>query len=451
MSQTADLPTRLSSAAVTSATEAPVAERALIISSDGHATAPMADYTAYMPAEHRAEFTDFCAVFARDGARTTDPASLLNRLDADLVDEWVEHVIDPGRLGGQGDPLARERELDTEGISGELLFPDFGLPWELHPPLKAAMIGYRRTPEQVEIANKAHNRWLADFCSQSPGRFGGLAVVSFADVEDTVAEIRWARDNGLVGIVLPSVPEDQPFFHPRHEPIWNVLEELQMPVNSHTAISSITTHMATETLKAVPHPACAAPIMTAQAFFFTQQIVTHLVWGGVLEKHPGLHLALTEQGTGWVISAMRSMDYTWEKSYLRRDVREVVKQKPSDYFARQIHMGSSLFSRAEAEARHEIGVDKIAIGMDYPHHEGTWGTGPGTTNWLRATLGAAGVTPDEARLMLGVNAAELWGFDTTKLGKTAERIGPDLAFLLTPPEVDLFPRGDVNKPLATAF
>jgi len=254
-----------------------------------------------------------------------------------------------------------------------------------------------------------------------------------------------------VSDVLPSLGEDTPFFHPRHEPIWDVLEELEMPVNTHTAISAVTDHMATGTLKSVPHPACAAPIMTAQAFFFTQQIMTHMIWGGVFERHPRLQMAMTEQGSGWVISALRGMDYSWERSYLRRDVREVVKRKPSEYFARQIHMGSSLFSRAEAEARHDIGVGKINIGMDYPHHEGTWGAGPGTTDWLRATLGAAGVPVDEARAMLGGNATALWGFDPAVLRTTADRIGSELGTVLTPPTAEHFPRGDVNKPLATAF
>jgi hypothetical protein len=69
-------------------------------------------------------------------------------------------------------------------------------------------------------------------------------------------------------------------------------------------------------------------------------------------------------------------------------------------------MGSSLFSRAEAEAREAIGVDKILIGADYPHHEGTWGVGPGTTEYLQATLGAVGVPASDARLMLGENAID---------------------------------------------
>jgi predicted TIM-barrel fold metal-dependent hydrolase len=411
----------------------------------------MRDYRPYLPASHREEFDAFCEVHDREGSRTLEPKSLLQRIDPELVDQWVKTVIEPGRVEGQWDPHKRLAELDHQGIAGEVIFPDFGLPWELHPPLLAAVLGYSRTPEQVELANRAYNRWLADFCSAAPERLAGLAVVSFADVDDTIEEIRAAKGLGLRGIVLPAVDENVPFFHKSYEPIWSVLEELEMPVTTHTAISSITQHMATGTLTSVPHPACALPIMTAQAFFSTQQILTHLIWGGVLERHPNLPVALTEQGSGWVVTSLRGMDYSWTNSYLRRDVREVVRRKPSEYYQRQVHMGSSLFSLAEAQARHDIGVHKICLGMDYPHHEGTWGSGPGTADYLRATLGEAGVPVDEARLMVGGNAAALWKFDTEALGELAEKIGPTFEEILTPPTEDHFPRGDVRKPLATAF
>src|SRR5260221_3648360 len=36
----------------------------------------------------------------------------------------------------------------------------------------------------------------------------------------------------------------------------------------------------TTLFRSAPHPAAVQPIMTAQAFFFTQQILTHMVWGG---------------------------------------------------------------------------------------------------------------------------------------------------------------------------
>jgi len=424
---------------------------ALVVSSDGHAVAEMPAYREYLPSSLHAEFDEFCKVHAVEGLRTIEPESLLQRTDQDVVEQWIESVIETDRLGGQSDPAKRLVELDREGIAAEVLFSDFGLAFELYPPLIAAIRGYRRDPRHVEAGNKAHNRWLADFCRESPKRFAGLAVLSFADVDDTVAEIRRAKQDGLRGIVLPAASEDRPFFHQSFEPIWNVLEELEMPVTTHTAISSITDHVATGTLKAVPHPACAAPLMTAQVFFFTQQILGHFIWSGLLERHPKLQLVMTEQGSGWVVAALTGMDYSWERSYLRRDIREVVPRPPSDYFRRQVHLGSSLFSRAEAENRRQIGVDKMMIGADYPHHEGTWGAGPGQREWLRATLGAANVPADEARLMLGENAVRLWQLDRDVLVDVAARIGPTMGEILTPPTDEFFPRGDIHKPLTSAW
>ena len=57
----------------------------------------------------------------------------------------------------------------------------------------------------------------------------------------------------------------------------------------------------------------------------------------------------------------------------------------------------------------------------------------------------------DARRMLGGNAVEVFGSDRAALRKVADQVGTDLRLILTPPTEDLFPRGDVHKPLATAF
>jgi hypothetical protein len=86
----------------------------------------------------------------------------------------------------------------------------------------------------------------------------------------------------------------------------------------------------------------------------------------------------------------------------------------------------------------------MMLGMDYPHHEGT--LIETTQNYLRATLGAAEVPLDEAAKLLGGTAAKVFGFDLTRLDALATEIGPEADDILTPPEVDLFPRGDVHRP-----
>ena len=80
--------------------------------------------------------------------------------------------------------------------------------------------------------------------------------------------------------------------------------------------------------------------------------------------------------------------------------------------------------------RHEIGVETILFGRDYPHPEGTW---PHTREWLRDAF--AGVPEDELRLMLGENAIRFFGLDRDRLAEIAKRIGPTVEEIIGGGEV----------------
>ncbi len=428
-------------------------ERALIISSDGHAMPKMRDYRPYLAAHLRESFDEFCDFYEEFGRPPMDPAHLRGRLDPDVVDQWERDLWNTGRLEGCGDPVKRLREMEREGIAAEVLFPDFGMPFEAFGPpsqtMRQGTSGLKftgwptRTREQIDEGNKAHNRWLVDYVATAPERFCAMAVTTFNDVDAAIKELRWARENGLRGVLLPTFSTEVPLFHPEHEPIWSALEELEMPVNSHVAISSTQPRAGFQN---IPDPRVAVPLSSKDMMAKCHDVLGHFIWSGILERHPNLRVAFTEQGSGWVINALQGMDYTWGGSYLRQDSHGVVPRKPSEYWERQCFLGSSLFSQAEMEARHQIGLDQMLLGMDYPHHEGTFAMG-GTTEYLRATLGAAGVPADEAKLMLSGNAVARWGFHEAVLRPLADRIGPPVDLILTPPTEDLFPRGDVHKPL----
>jgi predicted TIM-barrel fold metal-dependent hydrolase len=395
------------------------------------------------------EFVAFCQTYASSGSLAGDTATLRRRTDADVIKQWEEEVVVTGRMRGLSDPLARLEEMDRDGRAADVLFPDFGLPFQIGTPFTSTLGGHTRTQEQIEAGNKAHNRWLADYIQVTPHRFAAMALTSFTDVGETLTEIRWAKDQGFKGILLPAFADDDPLFSERFEPIWNLLEDLDLPLNSHIGTSSIS--QVRLSVANIPHPASALPLFSAQNVFFCHQILSHFIWSGILERHPKLKLVFTEQGSGWVVGELEAMDFSYEKSYLRRDIRDIIKQRPGQYFARQCYLGSSIFSRAEMEERYRIGVNKMMLGMDYPHHEGAWAMGPGSVEYLRATVGAAHVPAEELRTMLAETAIGVWGLDRQKLAADAERIGPPIDLLLTPPEHDYYPRGDVKKPAGTAM
>jgi len=415
----------------------------MVISSDGHATARMEEYRGYLDAEFREEFDAFVVEYKSKGSRNFDPPALRQRLDPELVEAWKEHMVDHGRLEGSSDPHARLSELDRECIAAEVLFPDFGLPFELYSPGLAAAKGYP-PPDRAHAraAKRAHNRWVADFCSVAPERFAGMAVVDWTDTEDAVEEITWAKNAGLKGVVLPFFDPAVPLYHPRFDPIWSTLEDLDLVVNSHQALSG-TSNVPAQT-SGVRHPASAIRLSAGWLLFIVHDLLPQVIWGGVLERFPALKFVVTESGSSWVVAVLADMDFAYQGSYLRGDIRDALPIRPSEYFARQCYLGSSIFSRAEIEARHAIGIDKMMLGEDYPHHEGTFHSG--TAHYFRATLGASGVPENEARALLGETAATVFGFDTEALAPVAARLGLRAEDILVAPDEDLFPLGDVKKP-----
>jgi predicted TIM-barrel fold metal-dependent hydrolase len=424
--------------------------KALIISSDGHAAAPMRAYRQYLPVRYHQEFDDFCELWDAKGGLPSETRALVAQFDPEELERWDQEVVAPGRIDGYGNMAARLAELDRQGIAAEILFPDFGRPFELKP-LVARLLGHSPRQELVEAGNSAYNRWLADFHSQAPDRFGAMAVASFSDVNATIAEIRSAHKAGIRGIVLPQFDDATPLFDLRFDPIWATMAELGMPANCHVAISSITRWA--PQLVELPHPAVAARVHIPLNFFFAHQMLGHFIWGGVLERHPDLQVVFTEMGSDWVVTELRSMDYILDGSWARQDIRDIVRLKPSEYFARQCHLGSSIFSLAEVRARRDIGVGKMMLGMDFPHHEGAWAASSGTRtlDYLQATLGEAGVSVTEAGQMLSGNIARVFRFDTAALQPVADRIGFSFKEILTPPTTNRFPRGDVHKPTSGAF
>jgi hypothetical protein len=83
-------------------------------------------------------------------------------------------------------------------------------------------------------------------------------------------------------------------------------------------------------------------------------------------------------------------------------------------------------SHREAKAVHDIGVETVMWGRDYPHEEGTW---PYTRLALRKTF--AGIPEADVRLLLGENALRAYGLDEPALRRLAKEIGP------LPSEIDL--------------
>ena len=407
-------------------------QRVLVISSDCHAGALPATYNEYMPRAFHDAANAWWLAYAREmysragtffdqeavktyaeqagegGARMqafSDPSLKLS--DADILGMLGDTSSPFAPRRGEFDATVRMQELDADGIAGEVIFPQMA-------PFGAGLMQYRYpvTPEQSFAGCQAYNRWLADFCSANPARQAGVALIDVEDIEATVKEIRAARAMGLWGgVLLPSSTGKHPFYHhPRYEPIWAVCQELDIPVQSHSGWSP--------DYGDVPS---ATAMFISEVDMWAQRPFTAMLWAGVFERYPNLKYMLTETGVGWVVEKLRVLDFK-AASPMFKHFNRGLSMTPSGYFARNCWLGASFMPEHEGRFRHQIGVDRLMWGSDYPHLEGTW---PNTMKALNETF--ALYPEQEIRDILGLNAANAYGFDVAALAPVAERIGPTLS------------------------
>ena len=390
-----------------------MSDRYAIISVDGHAGASLHDYKAYLPERWHDEFGAWASAYVNPYA---------DLLAATAYRNW--------------DSDRRVQETESQGIVAEVLFPNTIPPFFEQGNLTAlepAADDYERRWAGLQ----AHNRWLADFCSLAPGRRAGLAQIFLNDVDDALAEIHWAKEHMHVfgGVLLPNVAPNSalaPLWDPRYEPLWDLCEELDVVINVHAG-SGLPDFGPLEAARA---------IMLIELAWFAHRAVWHLIFGGVLERHPSLRVVLTEQGTGWIPRGIETLDWFHRRmthggaaeAVFFGAVAQEMSMTPSEYFQRNFWVGASFLRPSESALRHDVGVDRIMWGADYPHSEGSY---PYTTEALRAAFSSC--PPDETRSMLETTASDLYGFDLPALREIGDRVGPTVAEVQVPLDPSDYP------------
>jgi predicted TIM-barrel fold metal-dependent hydrolase len=108
--------------------------------------------------------------------------------------------------------------------------------------------------------------------------------------------------------------------------------------------------------------ACSHPMEQMLAFLA-------LVEGGVLERHPDLHVAFLEAGCGWVPYWLFRLDE--EHRQLSWEVKKNVRLLPSEYFRRQCFVSCEAGEPYLDRIIDFIGEDNLLFGSDYPHMDHT--------------------------------------------------------------------------------
>ena len=258
---------------------------------------------------------------------------------------------DAMRPPGAEDVQIRLKDLDDQGVWGEVVFPSRGF-W----------ISNMTDPELARECARAFNEWCAeDFMSASP-RLVPAAVTSVLSTDDAVAELKRAAALGFQAVYLPAAPPvDRPYNSEVWEPLWDgggggrhpalLPHRHRRDPDGGRARTGRRSHQLRGDL--LPRAAHRHPPRRLRA----------------LDRHPGLSVFIAEAGAAWVPALADRM----EEGYRQHDmfVRPKLSRSPKETVFAQVYT-SFQHDPSALQAVEHMGYRNVMWGSDYPHLEGTF-------------------------------------------------------------------------------
>ena len=334
----------------------------LLITADTHAGGSHAQYREYLDPGYRERFDEWRGGYRNPSQEHYGKKKMRN---------WDYEI--------------RTRDQNSQGVVGEVVFPNTVPPFYT----KSVVTAQPPAPDRFELALagiRAHNRWLKDFCAEDPDRRAGIGLILPNDLDEAIKDIEFIAEAGLRGgVLLPLIPPDCTWLKPLYDPVWDrvlaAIQDHDLVINQHSGQGS-------PDYGAGPVPEA---LWISEVTFYCQAGWRHLLMSGAYEKFPKLKYILTESGCAWVGPALKQLDRIHmgfkagaigEMDYA--GMAWVLKDRPSEYAARNCYYGASFPSNADLDGIDAVGEDRVLWGNDYPHFEGTF---PYNLESLRLTFG----------------------------------------------------------------
>ncbi|HET9732343.1 MAG TPA: amidohydrolase family protein [Acidimicrobiales bacterium] len=324
------------------------------------------------------------------------------------------------------DPKARVEAMNVHHEIAALCFPNM--------PGFAGSLFQRAHDKDLALACiRAYNDWFFDeWVDAFPGRFIGLGLVPLWDARLAAEEAERVIARGARSISFSQAPQALGF-PPVHDkswdPLFSVMNDAHLPLSTHLGtgmtpaeesqaedfttrmreamknndLGSVAERMGITGPDASPRrqnmlPGASTSLIGAR---MGQATLNEWLESGNFVKYPHLRLALSENGVGWMPSALSLAD--WSETMLRLE-SPCEEPMPSQLFRDHV-VGCFIHEPITPELVAVVGADNIMIETDFPHT---------ATNWpysMERALACMERLPEETQdRILRTNAENLFKF-----------------------------------------
>jgi predicted TIM-barrel fold metal-dependent hydrolase len=296
---------------------------------------------------------------------------------------------DPLEGSSTHDIDARLRELESDGVHRELAFPN-------------ALLGLMGWPDKDvrELCFRIYNEHVAELQERSNGRFYGVGMINWWDGDGCRSTLAEMQELGLKTFWLPLKPgkgdDGKPidYNEPAMYPVWEAIEESGLPVAHHIGEAPLASPCQDNSvLVGMVHN--VAPF---------REMFGRYVFGGILDRHPGLRVGWFEGGINWVPAAIQDAEHMYAS--LQHMADHEIEHEVAHYWREHMY-ASFMVDPLGLEMIDRIGIDRVMWSSDYPHNESTFGY---SEQSLASVVEAVG--PDASVKVVRDNVLTFLGLDT---------------------------------------
>jgi aminocarboxymuconate-semialdehyde decarboxylase len=198
-----------------------------------------------------------------------------------------------------------------------------------------------------------HNDALAAVVQAHPDRFCGAAQLPMQDVEAAAAELRRAVDDR--GLVAAYIGTDfgRSLDDPDLDAVWETAVHLDVPVFVHPAPWGIDGPLRDERIRRYD-------LDLSLGFLYEETMaVAHLVYGGVLDRHPTLDVCLSHGGGAAAYMAGRLQHQGRSRPWARSAPRDFLAGLRRLWFDQHLHDDAAVALLTE-----RVGVERLVVGTN---------------------------------------------------------------------------------------